>query len=324
LDQTLGNPGTVELKEGKRPIPPPSEITVKAGSLLFKEGDASREVYIIKDGTLSVSQRHGSQQVELARLCDRAVLGEMSLLDNQPRSATVRAVTDCKLTVIAPVTFQGMLRLIPAWLLAVIKVVTHRLRETNRKINQHTVLDPIESLCQFLTLKCLTFAQINKGVPNFPWFILVDEFSMLTRMKRDDIQKTAQILVSRGLVSVNAHHDIVIPDPQLLDILREAQHCTRIKEPFQAATLEPLILTCLENLPKVTPENLLNLGALCEDLRNRLDSRISISHVTKMRDMGVLHVLETGPIIIDKSNLEWILKAHREIDRVLGIKEGTH
>jgi CRP-like cAMP-binding protein len=312
-----------ELKEGKRPVPPPSEISVKAGSLLFKEGDSSREVYIVKEGQFSVSQRRGSQQVELARLSDRAVFGEMSLLDNQPRSATVRAVTDSRVMVIAPVTFQGMLRIIPTWLLAVLKVITHRLRETSKKINQHTVPDPLESWCFFLVKKCHEFSVKNRAVPSFPWFVLVDEFCLLTRQKREDIQKIAQLLVQRGLAVSTNQQEYQIPDPTFLDILREYQSCLRRKEFFIASNLEPLLISGLETLPHVEKESMRNKDALLCLLQEHVDPRYSISHVLKMFELGVLSEELGKGISFDQKRLAWILKANRDLDKITGRKEAS-
>jgi hypothetical protein len=200
-------------------------------------------------------------------------------------------------------------------------VVIHRLRETNKKIHLHTVPDTLESLCQFLTLKCLAFSQQNQATPHFPWFILVDEFSLLTRIKRDDIQKTAQILIARRLVSINNSHELMIPDPQLLDILREAQNCARRHEPFAVASIDAITQSCLEFLPNSAPKALENMDALGEELRTHVDSRVSISHIHKLRELGTLRISETDTISIDKSRLEWILKAHRDLNRILDKKE---
>lgn len=317
-----GHLGTIELKEGKRPIPPPSDITVRAGSLLFKEGDTSRDVYIVKEGTLSVSQRRGNAQVELAQLSDRSVFGEMSLLDSQPRSATIRAVTDCKLLVIAPITFQGMLRLIPAWLLAVLKVITHRLRETNRKINLHTVPDPMESIAQFLVLQCQRYSRQSKGIPAFPWFPILDEYATLTRLRREEVQKCLQVLAGRGLIASNSAQELIVPDPILLDILREAQHCIRFHAPFPTAALDGQVLGALDALPKLEPSDFQTQDSLLSALQRTVDPRLGSSHVLKLNELGVIHIFQDGSTQFFPDRHLWIQKASRELDRITGKREG--
>jgi len=308
--------GMSDLKEGKRPMVPPSDLSVKAGSLLFKEGDLSREVYIVKQGTLSVSQRRGSQQIELARLQDRAVLGEMSLLDNQPRSATVRAITDCQLTVIAPATFQTMLHLIPAWLLAVLKVVTHRLRDTNNKIHQHTVPDALESFCVYLVEKCRVFSLHNTDTPHFSWFALLDEFCLLTRLKREDVLKVEHQLAARKLCKLSNQHELTIFDPDLILILRDWLSCKRKHQAYPFANLDPFIPLCCTAYSSIPPEALLQQEALLEYLQKNVDQRVSPLHILKMKEIGILMEAPEGSFTTVPNRITLLQKSMQELTRI--------
>lgn len=307
-----------ELKEGRRPVPPPSELNLRAGSFLFKEGDLSREVYIVKDGELSVTQRHGSQTVELARLGERSVLGEMSLLDNQPRSATVRALKDTKLTVIAPQTFQAILQVMPAWLLAVVKVVTRRIRDTNTKINQHTVANSLESICLFLFEKSKVYQLHYKQAPVFQWFSILDEIMLLTRMSREEIQKSIQVLVQRKLCTLNAQQEIFIADPTRLDILAQILSAERRKISFLPASLDSFSINCCELIEKIQ-EPWTDPKSLLLVFQNLIDPRVSVLQIEKLQELGVL-VSNQGTWSFDIPRLQWVNKARLEMDLVLGRK----
>ncbi len=68
------------------------------GSLLFKEGDASRELFIVLSGELEVmklSKRGRDARIAVVGMGDS--IGEMSIVDDQPRSATVIAVAPSQL-----------------------------------------------------------------------------------------------------------------------------------------------------------------------------------------------------------------------------------
>lgn len=67
---------------------------VAAGAQVISEGEPARSVFVLCEGELEISKRgkHGSE-VRLAVLHAGDCLGEMSLIDIQPRSATVRALT---------------------------------------------------------------------------------------------------------------------------------------------------------------------------------------------------------------------------------------
>jgi len=72
----------------------------KAGDLLFEEGDPGSEAYLILDGKVDVFRKSGNEEIVLATLGRGDIIGEMSLIDNQPRMASARARADAKLTVI--------------------------------------------------------------------------------------------------------------------------------------------------------------------------------------------------------------------------------
>jgi CRP-like cAMP-binding protein len=68
------------------------------GALLFKEGDASRELFIVLGGELEVmkrSKRGRDARIAVVGMGDS--IGEMSIVDDQPRSATVMAVSPSQL-----------------------------------------------------------------------------------------------------------------------------------------------------------------------------------------------------------------------------------
>jgi CRP-like cAMP-binding protein len=70
-----------------------TQVTVAAGDTLFNDGDAADAMYIVESGELGVFSRsnEGSRTL-LAELSTGAVVGEMALLADIPRSATVEAI----------------------------------------------------------------------------------------------------------------------------------------------------------------------------------------------------------------------------------------
>lgn len=73
-------------------------IRVMPGDLLFKEGDPARELYVVIDGEVEVLKKsRRSRDVRVAILGPNDSFGEMSIIDVQPRSATVRALGPSRL-----------------------------------------------------------------------------------------------------------------------------------------------------------------------------------------------------------------------------------
>jgi len=73
---------------------------VDDGEILFEEGDAADKAYLLLDGNVQIFRTSGNGEVVLATLGKGDILGEMSLIDNQPRMASARVVGKAKLTVI--------------------------------------------------------------------------------------------------------------------------------------------------------------------------------------------------------------------------------
>ncbi len=80
------------------------------GTILFREGDPGREMFIIQKGKVQVRKRVGKTEKVLAELSQGEFFGEMALLMSQDRSATVEVIEDSKLLVINPDTFKSLLK----------------------------------------------------------------------------------------------------------------------------------------------------------------------------------------------------------------------
>ncbi len=86
-----------------------TEIALPAGTDLIAEGGVGREFFVIADGQLTVS-RHG---LEVARLQRGDFVGEVALIGDGPRNATVRAVTDVRVLVQNRREFASLLDAVP-------------------------------------------------------------------------------------------------------------------------------------------------------------------------------------------------------------------
>lgn len=70
----------------------------KAGSILFAEGDAPTSAYLIESGRIEISTMQFGERRVLGELGPGMLLGEMAVLDDSPRTATARVLSDCRLT----------------------------------------------------------------------------------------------------------------------------------------------------------------------------------------------------------------------------------
>lgn len=80
-----------------------------AGEALFKEGDAADGLHLIRRGSVTISRMIGDKEVVLSYLAAGNYVGEMALLSDAPRSATVRAAVNCETILLLAKAFNAML-----------------------------------------------------------------------------------------------------------------------------------------------------------------------------------------------------------------------
>ncbi|MBI5883874.1 MAG: cyclic nucleotide-binding domain-containing protein [Elusimicrobia bacterium] len=103
-----------------------SEKHVYKGEELFSQGDAGDSIYVVAEGKVRVIV--GGK--ETALLGPRSHIGEMSLLDGEPRSATAVVAEDGRLLRIGAEEFRHLLMSHPGFTMALLRSLAGRLRET--------------------------------------------------------------------------------------------------------------------------------------------------------------------------------------------------
>ena len=109
------------------------------GTPLFKEGTPGDAMFFISSGEIDIiKEAEGGKQVHLATLYKGAVLGEMSLVDSAPRSASAVAKTDVKLIYLKKDSFKIFLDEHPRpackILLKLLRTLSLRLRQADSKV----------------------------------------------------------------------------------------------------------------------------------------------------------------------------------------------
>lgn len=107
-----------------------------AGEYVFEEGDLGTEMFIIQSGQVEILKRIAGSETCLAVLEKGDFFGEMSLLEDLPRAASVRAVSDLKLLEIGGATFDQMLRSNPEIAVRILRKLSRRLRQTDELLRE--------------------------------------------------------------------------------------------------------------------------------------------------------------------------------------------
>ncbi len=101
------------------------------GDVLFEEGARGDEAYIIRHGYVTIVKKDGERTVELAARGPGEIVGEMALIDDAPRSASLIAKTDVEVELLTRKELDKMFSDLPEPVSLMIQQLLARLRDMN-------------------------------------------------------------------------------------------------------------------------------------------------------------------------------------------------
>ena len=111
----------------------------KDGDTIFDENSIGKEMYIILTGNAKVIKKKDGAETTLATLEEGDFFGEMSLFDNSPRSATVKALGDVKLLEINQKNFLKKISRDPSLAFRMLEKMGQRIRNSDEIILNYIV-----------------------------------------------------------------------------------------------------------------------------------------------------------------------------------------
>jgi CRP-like cAMP-binding protein len=109
-------------------------MNFKKAATIIHEGTTGSHAYLILSGSVEVSKKVGEEKLVLSRLVKGNIFGEMSLVDDKPRSATIVALEDTEVRVITRDRFESMLEQNPRAVIPLLKQVFQRVRYLNQMV----------------------------------------------------------------------------------------------------------------------------------------------------------------------------------------------
>ena len=103
------------------------------GQTIFKEGQPGSHAYLIRTGTVSVYKMVSGQKHHLTTMFPGQILGEMAIINNEPRSASAEAKEYCQLLIMDESTLTTALEETLPIIKALLNQLIHRIKETDKK-----------------------------------------------------------------------------------------------------------------------------------------------------------------------------------------------
>ena len=111
-------------------------LTYKPGQALFHQGDVGDAAYIIVDGAADVIIETPDGPLKVAVLKRNDIVGEIAILCDVPRTATIAAATELTTLMITKDLFFRMLMDFPVMGVEIMRVLAHRLEVTTAQLTE--------------------------------------------------------------------------------------------------------------------------------------------------------------------------------------------
>jgi len=176
------------------------EVALAEGEVLFREGDVGDRAYVVSEGALEVIKQTEGRDVVLAVHGPGAVVGEMALLRQAPRMATVRARQATNLVAIPKDTLDQLLAKSPSAARAMFSTLVARMADTSEQL-RHS-----ERMAQLGTLTAGVAHELNNpaAAVRRAASLLAGQLDSYTRLLLEPVadggvaRKAAWEMVSRG------------------------------------------------------------------------------------------------------------------------------
>ena len=124
---------------------------VPKGTLIVREGESGNSAFLVQSGLVKVYVAHEDRHIELAQMGPGQIFGEMALVFDEKRSATVEAIEDTNLIVITRQTLEDKLRKSDPTVRAIVPMLMKRITQTNnallsRHADVKTLLDVVKNI----------------------------------------------------------------------------------------------------------------------------------------------------------------------------------
>ncbi len=188
--------------------------------ILFHAGDAGDGCYFLRAGAVkaSVVARDGQERL-LAVLGPGSLIGELSLIDSAPRSATIAALKHCRLLHLSRSSFYRVADANPLVYRAALKILARRLRETNDMVVAQATVPVVGRVARaFLALAAgLGHEQGDGGI------LLADRITQadiagMAGVARENASRAINELLREGLLARQGQNYVILAPERLSDL----------------------------------------------------------------------------------------------------------
>ncbi len=178
-------------------------ITFSPGEVIFHEGARGEKMFIIKSGEVALSKKIDELEIPLQNLKAGAVFGEMALADNQPRSATARAITEVSCLSMSKMVFQHKLaNEVPQWMQSLYGMMMDRLRTLIYQTRGDRLGMPGHQIVQVLAMLLQRSEPDEEGRMLVSWVQTTREIAYILRLPEKHVSQALELLAQSDIAEM--------------------------------------------------------------------------------------------------------------------------
>jgi CRP/FNR family transcriptional regulator, cyclic AMP receptor protein len=186
------------------------------GEALFRAGDPGDGCYRIQTGLVKivVASRQGEERI-ISLLGPGAIVGELSIIDGEPRSASVFAVSDCVLSFVSRAKFEKFTEAHPELTSYLVRTLALRLRKADDALAATTFLSVKGRLARALLILAEYAGEENNGRIELQHKISQGDLAAMAGVARENVSRTMSDWRKRDIVTRSSDYYCII-DPKAL------------------------------------------------------------------------------------------------------------
>ncbi len=188
-----------------------TQVKVRKGQTLFKEGDAGDRLFVVVEGKLKLGTSSGDGRENLLSILGPGdMFGELSLFDPGPRTATATAVTDSRVLALANDQVIGWVTAHPQVSLQLLKRLARRLRRTNEVLADLVFADVPGRVAKAIMDLGERFGTKKDDGLHVNHELTQEELAQLVGASRETVNKALADFAGRGWVRLEPRAVVVL------------------------------------------------------------------------------------------------------------------
>lgn len=180
--------------------------TFAANTIVVSEGDEGNSLFVVQSGALKAFLTdNAGREVTLSLLDPGDYFGELALLDEAPRSASVAAVTKSEVLQIPRTAFLALIEVHPACMQIVVRNLVRRIRTLTESVRSLALVDVFGRISRVFN----SLAVEKDGVMQIDRRLTQQDLANMVGASREMVNRILRDLVSGGYVELEQHRIII-------------------------------------------------------------------------------------------------------------------